>query len=768
MKLFPKFFLVASLCAVLPLMLLGGAALWRLDALRTELLGASVQTSRSTADAGEQALFRESSRLHVQVVERRGEELAEFYEQVRRLVGLQTALARRYLSWPAAGTGTPLWSDTRMAELLADPVFSSATLRKVPYAIYHLAPGTKPELAQDSLDRLGRLGEYYASVHREHPWLKSLYLAHKDGFILGYPGSKPFPDDYDPRTRDWYTKAVEKKRVTWTNVYLDKDKRPIISCAEPVFDGDRLIGVSAADVSMDSFLDRLFDLSELPVTDAMLVNYLGRIRIAAAAEPDGRLRWRSWPPETSPLVGKYLDGRLAPAFKASLKNDSGYLLTDADGRPVADLRDAAGGDLLSYSRIFIRTRKEGKFWYYLVRTPVSRITGPAREVRGILSGLQGQLAGAIAGQTRTISVLIAIVAALTLLAAFLAAGLGARALSLPLARLALAVRRVGAGDFEVHMRDAGRDEVGEVSRAVNEMVKGLKEGLFVKNSFKRYLAASVVDQLIKDPDRLKLGGEDRELTVFFSDMSGFTSFSEHMEPQQLVGLINEYLTAMTDSIFLQEGTLDKYEGDAVMAFWGAPVRQEDHARRACWAALDNRSRLKELCLSWQQRGLPVFDIRIGINTGNMIVGNIGSTVRMDYTVLGDAVNTASRMEQANKLYGTHIMISEATRRGAGGAVDARELDLLELHGKKNALRVFELLGLTGQVPQERMRGYRMYEEALAAYRQRRWDEAERLWNDVLGILGEDRASRVMLERVQAFRREPPPENWDGVYHATSK
>ena len=140
-----------------------------------------------------------------------------------------------------------------------------------------------------------------------------------------------------------------------------------------------------------------------------------------------------------------------------------------------------------------------------------------------------------------------------------------------------------------------------------------------------------------------MGGEERELTVFFSDMSGFTSISESMEPQKLVGFINEYLGAMTDSIFLQDGTLDKYVGDAVMAFWGAPVAQSDHARRACWAALDNRSRLKEMCKGWLARGLPQFDIRIGVNTGRMIVGNMGSTEHMGYTVIGDAVNTGARL-----------------------------------------------------------------------------------------------------------------------------
>ena len=266
---------------------------------------------------------------------------------------------------------------------------------------------------------------------------------------------------------------------------------------------------------------------------------------------------------------------------------------------------------------------------------------------------------------------------------------------------------------------------------------------------------------------MRLGGDKRELTVFFSDMSGFTALSEQMEPKKLVELLNEYLGAMTDSIFLQEGTLDKYEGDAVMAFWGAPLEQADHARRACWAALDNRSRLKELCKSWEARGLPVFDIRIGINTGRMIVGNVGSAAHMGYTVLGDAVNTGARLEQANKHYGTHILISEATRRAAGGAVEAREVDLLELRGKKKSILVFELLGLAGQVLGERRRGYSLYEEGLAAYRAQRWDAAERALRAAIAALGEDKASSVLLQRVLVFRHHPPGRDWDGVFRVAA-
>jgi len=746
-RLFPKLFLLLTLCAALPLAFFGGTALWRARELRRELLQASALTGKVSADTGERALFAESRRLHRRVVETRAGELEEFFEQGRKLVGMQTAFAIRALKEPPPAAGPPLRSDAYMSELRRDPKALAAAARVAPYAVYRLAPGTALEAVRPKLERLARLGDYYALAHRETPWLKSLYIGAPEGFLLGYPGISPFPDGYDPRASDWYKTALVKGRVTWSNIYLDKDGKPVITVSEPVFVDGVLAGVCAADIVLEGLLDRLFDLKDLPASEAALVNMHGGVRIAADSMVKGG--WRSWGPDEAPQVGVHRGGGLLPAFKAAQRERTGTLVE--------------GSDLLSYAKVFIRTRAGGKEWYYLVRTPVEGITGPAREARAALEKLQGSLAAAIDAQARSLARALALIALLALACALAAAAAGARAVARPLAALASALVRVGKGDLEVRVPPGGADEVGEVSRAVNEMIAGLKEGVFVKNTFKRYLSASVVDQIIKDPSSLELGGEERELTVFFSDMSGFTEMSERMEPRQLVSLINEYLSAMTDSIFLQEGTLDKYEGDAVMAFWGAPLVQADHARRACWAALDNRSRLKELCKDWEKRGLPTFDIRIGVNTGPMIVGNVGSTSRMEYTVLGDAVNTGARLEQLNKLYGTHILISEATRDGAGGAIETREVDLIELRGKKKRIRVYELLGLPGQISAARLSGYRLYEHGLIAYRERRWDESEAALRSAIAALGEDKPSRLILGLIEEIRRNPSGD-WDGTLH----
>ena len=176
----------------------------------------------------------------------------------------------------------------------------------------------------------------------------------------------------------------------------------------------------------------------------------------------------------------------------------------------------------------------------------------------------------------------------------------------------------------------------------------------IKGIFQHYVSAKLVDELINNPSMLKLGGEKRVMTVFFSDIEGFTSISEQIPPEELVVLLNEYLTAMTDIILKYDGMVDKYEGDAIMAVWGAPVYFEDHAKKACFAALEMQKKLVELRKKWISEGKPEIHTRIGINTGEMIAGNMGSRVRMDYTVMGDAVNVASRLEGANKQYGTYI------------------------------------------------------------------------------------------------------------------
>ena len=295
-----------------------------------------------------------------------------------------------------------------------------------------------------------------------------------------------------------------------------------------------------------------------------------------------------------------------------------------------------------------------------------------------------------------------------------------------------------------------------------------REKAGIKKAFGVYVNPHVVDQIAKNPDALKLGGEMREMTVMFSDVAGFTTISEKLSPQELVQLLNLYLTAMTDTIMRHDGTVDKYEGDAIMAFWGAPLPQPNHAKLACVSVLENRERLKELNAELEKKGMQKLAARCGVNTGPMNVGNMGSSQKFNYTVMGDSVNLASRLEGANKQYGTHLMISESVYEHAKAEVEVRELDLLRVKGKKIPIKVFELVSLKGGMTDAQRKGVDLFHEGLELYRKRNFKEALKKFKQVREALPEDGPSETYLRRTQDYIESPPEKDWDGVYTMTTK
>ncbi len=303
---------------------------------------------------------------------------------------------------------------------------------------------------------------------------------------------------------------------------------------------------------------------------------------------------------------------------------------------------------------------------------------------------------------------------------------------------------------------------------------------FIRGAFGQYLSPTVVRQLVENPGLLKLGGEVNRMTAFFSDVAGFSTISEKLTPQQLVALLNEYLTAMTDIILRYEGTVDKYEGDAIIAFWGAPLPHADHALRACLASLEMQNQLAHMRAEWKRQGRAELHTRIGLNTGLMTIGNMGSTHRMDYTIMGDSVNLASRLEGVNKVYGTEIMISQFTYEDVKDRIACRELDLIRVVGKTEPVAIYEVLGEKGELDPALEQAMSLFAEALACYRKKQWDQAIACFNRVLEIRPEDKPSQTFIERCLGFknarkdgrraedRQFQLPEDWDGVYQMTSK
>jgi len=295
-----------------------------------------------------------------------------------------------------------------------------------------------------------------------------------------------------------------------------------------------------------------------------------------------------------------------------------------------------------------------------------------------------------------------------------------------------------------------------------------KEKKKIRGAFQYYLTASVVEEMLQNPDKLKLGGEKKDLTVLFSDIRGFTSISERMTPDGLVKFLNEYLTKMTDIVFKYDGLLDKYMGDAIMAIWGAPLDQPDHVRRACLTALDMVEELHRLQKKWNAEGMPFLNIGIGVNAGPMVVGNMGSDRRFDYTVMGDSVNLGSRLEGLNKLYGTNIIVSEMTYDRVRDEFWTRELDLVRVKGKNQPVKIFELLSLTKTASSDQRTLAEGFHVALAEYRKRGWDKAREEFQKVLARFPHDGPAKLYLERCETLSKTPPPPDWDGVYTMTTK
>ncbi|MBN2306735.1 adenylate/guanylate cyclase domain-containing protein [Candidatus Peregrinibacteria bacterium] len=283
---------------------------------------------------------------------------------------------------------------------------------------------------------------------------------------------------------------------------------------------------------------------------------------------------------------------------------------------------------------------------------------------------------------------------------------------------------------------------------------------FIEGAFGHYVNKDVVRQIKKDPHMLELGGAKREITIFFSDIAGFTTISEKLKPEELVKFLNEYLGEMTTIIITNQGTLDKYEGDAIMAFWNVPIPQHDHPLHACKAALENQKHLAKLREKWAKTGLPEIHIRIGLNTGEAVVGNMGSENRFDYTAMGDNVNLASRLESINKQYGTRILISESTYEAVRDHMICREIDQIRVKGKHEPVKIYELICKKEDQTNEINGRLHKYAEALMLYRSKRFADAQTHFE----LLRGDGPSDLMILRCAEFMKNPPAEDWDGVWN----
>lgn len=524
---------------------------------------------------------------------------------------------------------------------------------------------------------------------------------------------------YDPRTRPFYRLATAAGRGVWTPPYVFEGQNvPGITYALPFERNAERDGARRGVFTIDFDLARLSELTRelrfspngrvvvLTGDDIVLAHPTAPVVAAAAGQP-------------ALVPARELAD---PAVRALLAR-RGAAELEIDGTP----------HLARWLPIRV---DPSAAWQVLAFAPEADFTTGLRE--RVVSSLLISL----------IAVIVAVVVAWVL----------ARRVSKPLVGLAAEMEKVG--EFRLEETAASSPSMFREIEMMNVALARMKSGL---SSFARYVPRDLVRAVVASGQPAELSGDTRELTVFFSDLAGFTSLAESRTPGELVRLLGEYFDDMSQIIASEQGTLDKYLGDGIMAFWGAPLPLPAHPVRACAAALRCDRRVREL----SARGVSL-STRIGIATGDVLVGNIGSTERLNYTVMGDTANLASRLEGLNRQYGTQLMISEATYEQAREAIVARPLDVVAVKGKVRGVRVYELLALTsdGDAASEALASDAT--AALDAYLARRFDDAIAAWDRVLAWRPGDRAAGMLRARAVQLAASPPGPDWTGVSVATEK
>lgn len=344
----------------------------------------------------------------------------------------------------------------------------------------------------------------------------------------------------------------------------------------------------------------------------------------------------------------------------------------------------------------------------------------------------------------------------------------------PVRRLLEGTRAVEAGRLDGSIDVTTRDEIGQLTAAFNKMVEQLRHKERMRETFGRYIDPRVVEGLIERQSLTAADGQRRVMTVLFCDMKGFTALSEGMTPQGLVKVMNHYLSTMSGPIRSHGGIIDKYIGDAIMAYWGPPFNDDgEQARLACLAAIDMADRGTALRTELPEllgvRSVPSdCDVRIGVATGEVLVGSIGSEFMMSYTVMGDAVNLASRLEGVNKIYGSHALVSETTMKAAADVIEFREVDRLVVVGQTRPVTVFEIIGRKGELSPAQLALLERYSEGLAAYRTCHWDDALQAFKEALEAVPADGPSMAFVKRVDGFKTNPPADDWNGSWYLDQK
>jgi class 3 adenylate cyclase len=362
----------------------------------------------------------------------------------------------------------------------------------------------------------------------------------------------------------------------------------------------------------------------------------------------------------------------------------------------------------------------------------------------------------------------------TVLLGLAVAALITNRLSRPVRSLASAMRNVQQGNLNIELPVGSSDEVGRLTDSFNFFVKELRSKERMKQTFGKYIDPRILEHVLAQSGAEGVASGRRDMTVSFADLVGFTGLSERLTPVLMVTLLNRHFGLQALAVQEHHGVVDKFVGDSIVAFWGPPfVKAEEHATLGCRAAQAQLRALENLSrelpdITGLRRDAPKVDLCVGICTGEVVVGNIGSDNTRSYTVIGDTVNLAARLERANRVYGTHVLMAESTAQAVSSQFEMREIDIISVKGKTETTRIFELVSAAGELSEELARLRERYDAARRSYLAQNWDVAEATFRECVGIRPSDGPSLLFLERIQGLRRNPPGKGWNGVWHLVEK
>ena len=533
--------------------------------------------------------------------------------------------------------------------------------------------------------------------------------------------------DYDPRRRPWYGPGRTSSETRWVEPFLFATVgAPGFMCVTRDFRGGRVRGVWAVEYEVSYLSEFLATLDVGEHGRAYVVTADGLV----VGHPEGQTTERDGEEVTIARADRHPDDMLRTAWIELQRLGGGS-------------RSFEIGENLAMAERF--PEETGIDWLVLVVVPASDFFGPVEE-QAWRNGVLG--------------------AAVAALLAILVGVFFSNRVSRDLGAIAREMELVGRFKLEQGTSRQQRSLVREIN-AMWEATDSMKASL---RSFGKYVPRELVSDLIRSGQEAVLGGRKAEITTLFADVAGFTSTAEQMDPDELIPLLGQFMESMSEAVREHGGTVDKYIGDAIMAFWGAPRPAAQQAQHACCCAVEMKARLLRLQRSWEAEGMPSFSARIGINTGATVVGNFGSPDRMNYTAIGDAVNLASRLEGLNKIYDTTILIGDETARKLEDSLLVRAMDYVTVKGKQQAVLIHELIGLTEDAGEELVAAVATYEEALEIYRNREFDAAAELFDAANEAFpgGNDGPSVVMAARARSYVLAPPAEDWDGSFIAQEK